>query len=137
MSKHEGESRRHIVVYVAGPYRGKCPNDTENNIIAARAVAEQVWQAGFTALCPHMNSAHMDGLIDDDGFLEGGLELLKRCDVILLSGAWTLSEGCRREHVYAERHKIPMAFSVGALDAHEGAYTWAGAAQGPRQGPGR
>jgi len=81
------------IVFVSGPYRG----DVAANIAKARELAVRIWQAGDIAVCPHTNSALMDGLASDEAFLSGYLELLKRCDCIALVEGWEKSEGSRAE----------------------------------------
>lgn len=72
------------VFYIAGPYRADTERDVLNNIRAAEAVAIKVWKAGHVALCPHLNSRLMGGICDDEVFLEGAIELMKRCDGVVL-----------------------------------------------------
>lgn len=109
------DSRRHVVVYVAGPYRS---NDgargVQRNIHAARLVAEELWKAGFTALCPHLNSQNLDGPggDTDGGFLEGGLVLLSRCDAVVLVEGWESSRGTQQEVELASECSIPVFDSV-------------------------
>ena len=46
------------VGYVAGPYSSSSNGrSVEDNIIAARDLAVWLWENGFVALCPHMNTA--------------------------------------------------------------------------------
>ena len=81
------------VVFVSGPYRG----NIEQNIANARMAAIRLWKAGYAVICPHMNSARMDGECPDDYFLEGDLEILKRCDIIYMLKNWEESEGASAE----------------------------------------
>ncbi len=90
-----GKSRP--VAYIAGPYRGMNGFDVSRNIESARLVAAALWRQGFYVLCPHMNTAHFDGVVDDRVFLDGALELMRRCDLVVLSRGWALSEGAREE----------------------------------------
>jgi hypothetical protein len=85
------------VAYVAGPYRGINAFDVSRNIESARLVAAALWRQGYYALCPHMNTAHFDGIVDDRVFLDGALELMRRCDLVVLSRGWAQSEGSREE----------------------------------------
>lgn len=96
------------VIYIAGPYRAKTPWQVQQNIEGAAILAAWCWQAGFAALCPHMNSAHMEGCATDEAFLEGTLELMRRCDAVLLHPDWRRSEGARAERAEAERLGIPV-----------------------------
>ena len=93
------------VIYVISPYRSKTINGVHENIEVARKAAVKLWRMGFVVLCPHLNSAFMDGVVSDDQFLEAGLELLKRCDGVYLTEV-ACSEGCRQEEVTARINNI-------------------------------
>lgn len=84
------------VIYVAGPYTGKTINDTFENIIRARQHAYRLWQQGWAVICPHANSAFMDGEDVEttrEMFIQGDLEILKRCDAIYMLPGWSTSRG--------------------------------------------
>ena len=85
------------LVFVSGPYRG----DTDSNIAKARELAIQLWQQGYAVICPHMNTAHFDGLCPDEVWLEGDIEMLKRCDAIALVDGWEKSIGANAEYKLA------------------------------------
>lgn len=85
------------VVYVIGPYRARTPNLIYHNIHEARAVAEELWERGYAVICPHLNSAFMDGLVPDDAFLRADHVLLRRSDAFALVKGWQASEGSREE----------------------------------------
>lgn len=72
------------LICIAGPYRAATIAGIHNNIELARQAAAEVWAAGFYALCPHMNSAFLDGVAPDEVFLMGGLEMVRRCDAVLV-----------------------------------------------------
>lgn len=93
-----------MVVYIAGPFRAANAWEVEQNIRRAEAVALGVWQAGWVALCPHLNTHHFQGVLPDETWLTGDLELLYRCDVVLTVPGWELSEGARAEVKFAELH---------------------------------
>lgn len=107
------------VVYVAGKYRGPHAWAVEQNIRAASDVAAAVIRAGHMPLTPHKNIAHMEGLADDAFFLAGTLELLRRCDAVILVPGWESSVGARAEVAEANRLGLPVfrppGGSIGAL----------------------
>lgn len=108
------------VIYIAGKYRGPNAWAVEQNIRAAEDVAVQVWAAGHAALCPHANSRHMEGVTTDANFLAGTLEMMRRCDAVLLVPGWEASVGTRAEVAEAERLGLPVfspALSMEALKA--------------------
>lgn len=111
------------VVYVAGPFRAMNANGRVNcwgvqkNVMAAMTLALEVWKLGAVALCPHSNTmffSDADG-IADNMWLDGDLELVRRCDALILTPDWERSSGARAEAKYADSHNIPVFFSIAAL----------------------
>lgn len=101
------------VIYIAGKYRGPNAWAIEQNIRAAEEVAAKVWAMGHAALCPHANSRHMEGVASDEVFLAGTLELMRRCDAVVLVPNWRDSEGARSEVVEAMRLGLPIIYTWG------------------------
>ena len=102
------------VAYIAGPYRGKTHYEVEQNIRAAEAVAIKYWQLGYAVICPHKNTAHFDGLAPDEVWLKGDLEILKRCDLIVMVPGWERSSGAIAEKELAEDCGIEVIMAEGA-----------------------
>ena len=98
------------VVFVAGPYRADSEQGVHRNIQRARGVAEVLWARGYVALCPHMNTAFMGGISPDDHFLAGGLELLRRCDAVVVCEGWQRSCGTRAEIARAQELGLPVYY---------------------------
>lgn len=96
------------LVYVAGSYRAPTAWGVEQNIRRAAEVAARIWAAGLVAVCPHLNSAHMEGVATDAQFLAGTLEMLRRCDAVILVPGWELSAGSRAEVNEADRLGLPV-----------------------------
>lgn len=111
-------NRRSIVVFISGPYRAPTPWHVEQNIRRAEELAAQVWLNGFTALCPHTNSRFMTGVAPDEYFLEGDLEMLRRCDCLLLAPGWKKSKGTAQEVNQANALNMPILYSVEMLKDH-------------------
>lgn len=108
------------VVYIAGPFRGRPVTDQwdqQQKIHRAAVLAHQVWAAGFVALCPHLNTAPFQGSLDDAIWLEGDLELLRRCDAVLMTEDWRMSVGAQAEHDYAQAHGMPVFYTLDVLCA--------------------
>lgn len=103
------------VVYVAGPYRAKTPFEVECNIHAARRLGAEVAKLGGLPLIPHANTAHFDGIQDDQFWLDGTLELLRRADAVIMLHNWERSTGARGEHAEAERLRIPIFYQLDRL----------------------
>ena len=100
---------RRPLVFVSGPYRANTERGIVNNIREAEYAAIEVWKAGGAAICPHLNTAHFGGILADSVWLEGDLEILRRCDGMLLIGGWAHSAGAMGEYEYAKREGIPYA----------------------------
>jgi hypothetical protein len=98
------------LAFVSGPYRAKTKLGIFINILKARKVAKELWKIGYVAVCPHLNSALMDGIIDDSRFLEGDMELLRKCDVVVVCKGWSKSSGTKGEIKEAYRNSIPVLF---------------------------
>lgn len=94
------------VIYIAGPYNG----DIDMNIAKARRMAVKLWEHGFIALCPHLNTANFEQVCQapEHIFLEGYLELLKRCDGIILLEGWLASKGSISEANLASELEMPI-----------------------------
>lgn len=108
-----------MLVYVAGPYRGKSRFriirffQVLRNIWRARRVAQELWRHGFTAVCPHLNTFLMDRLGPPEMFIERDLEILAKCDALATVSGWSGSAGTKTEIELAGRHGIPVFHGVG------------------------
>lgn len=90
------------VIYLAGKYRGSCPNEVYENIQHARREAFKLWQENWAVICPHMNTMFMDFKESGEPFISGDLEILKRCDAIFMLSNWKDSEGAKKEFELAQ-----------------------------------
>lgn len=95
------------VVYVAGPFRGQTQWHIAENIRAAERIGLLVANAGAMPLIPHANTAHFHGLINDQFWIDGTLELLKRCDAAVFMDNWQASSGARGELDYCVANDKP------------------------------
>jgi hypothetical protein len=97
------------VVYIAGPFRSKTGNmfEVQQNIMEAMKWSLLVWNNGGAALCPHANTVFFTGAAPDTVWLEGDIELLKRCDAILLIPGWHNSPGSVAEYEVAAGIGMP------------------------------
>lgn len=86
-----------LVAYISGPYSDKDPSKQGANITRASEVAEKYWKLGYAVICPHNNSAWMDDIIPWQQFLLGDLEILSRCDVVVMLPDWNKSKGASKE----------------------------------------
>jgi hypothetical protein len=96
------------VVYVAGPYRADSEWEVLQNIRQAEEVAKELWLAGAAVICPHKNTAFFGGLAPDDVWLNGDLEILSRCDIVVMGWNWQRSSGAHAERNRALDIGIPV-----------------------------
>lgn len=106
------------VCYIAGPFRGPSGWDIAENVRAAERLGLKVALLGGMPLIPHANSAHFHGQGSDEFWLEGTLELLRRCDCVVTSPDWRRSRGTRAEIIEARRRNMPI-FLSGDLSMHQ------------------
>ena len=100
------------VVYIAGPYRAANAWLVERNVRAAEALALEVAELGAVPLCPHTMTRHFEGTLTEQYWLDATLELMRRCDVVLLVPGWKQSEGTRGEVAEAVRLGLPVFRSL-------------------------
>lgn len=96
------------IVYIAGPFRGRTPWDVAENVRNAERWGLEVAKRGAMPLIPHANTAHFDGQLDDVFWLNGTMELLRRCDAVLMVPGWRESEGAKAERAEALVRGIPV-----------------------------
>lgn len=96
------------LAYACGPYRANTIRGVVENIRAAEAVALELWRMGFAVICPHKNSALFDGAAPDSVWLEGDLEILVRCDLLVTCEGWWDSKGSMKEVAVAGVRGIPV-----------------------------
>lgn len=102
------------VVYIAGPFRAPSHWGIVGNVRKAEELAHKVWSMGAAAVCPHLNTANFQGSLPDSVWLEGDLEIMRRCDAVLLVPGWLGSEGTKAEVALARKLGMPVFDS--ALD---------------------
>ena len=100
------------LVYVAGPYRAATREAVAQNIAAARHVGRIVAQIGMMPVMPTVNTAMFDfdfpGIGDDKFWIEGTIELMRRCDAVVMVDGWQFSQGATGELEEARRLGIPV-----------------------------
>ena len=121
-----------LLVYIAGPYRAPTTWGIQKNIHNARLWGVVVARAGAYPMIPHSNTAHFDGAVDGDDFwLQGTLEMMRRCDGVLLIDGWMRSTGACEEERQAAALGIPLLSADGwsnrgGSHIHEDVAAWIG-----------
>ena len=100
------------LVYVAGPYSGDIPQNIRN----AEKTSIALIRNGFHVITPHKNTAGYekyegDG-IDYQTWIDMGLDLLSRCDAMLVMIDSERSVGVQEEIRFCEENDIPIAYEI-------------------------
>lgn len=98
------------VIFVSGPYRANNLQGVLANIRKARKVSLKLWLEGWAAICCHSNTALFDGAAPDNIWLEGDLEILRRCDAIYMIDGWENSEGAISEFKLAQELGLEIIY---------------------------
>ena len=85
------------VLYVAGPFRAATAYEREQNIRRAEAVALDIMRLGYAVICPHALGRFTFGAVPEEQVMAGLIELMRRCDAVVLVEGWTRSPGTLRE----------------------------------------
>jgi len=96
------------LVYIAGPYRASDAWEVTENIHRAERAAREVARLGAMPVTPHSITARMSGVESDELWLQGTLELMRRCDAVLVLPSYESSEGTKGEIAEAERLQLPI-----------------------------
>jgi len=107
------------LVYVAGPYRAETREGVAQNVAAARHVGRLCVRKGWFPILPTVNTAHFDhdfpGLADDDFWRDGTMELMRRCDAVVLVDGWQYSSGAHAEIKEARKIGLKVYLSSNVL----------------------
>ena len=99
-----------MIVYISGAYSN---GDREENVARARRVAIELLKRGLTPLCPHTHYHNFDHEgVDYDAIIRADVELLLRCDAVLMLPGWQTSNGAKIEHKRAIEEGIPVFYGV-------------------------
>lgn len=105
-----------MLIYVSGKYSG----DVASNIGAARSVACKLWEMGHSVICPHTNTANFETFCkaDYDDYIKGDLDMIARCDAMVMVDGWMTSKGAVIENEYAKRLGISIYFESSLPPLH-------------------
>lgn len=107
------------LIYIAGPFRGKDGWIVNCNIHEAEKAAAIIVEDGRAfPVVPHSGGAHFDRCGTDEYWLDGTLELMRRCDAVLALPSWQSSTGAKGEIAEAEQMGLPVFYS------HDSLFRW-------------
>lgn len=110
-----------LLIYVAGPYTtregvSRGGHFIMDNIHKARSVAHELMKLGMAVICPHMNSMFMEcDVVPPTEVLNRDIEIISRCDAIVLVEDWETSHGVAEEIKFARERGIPVFECVECL----------------------
>jgi hypothetical protein len=96
-----------MLIYVSGKYSG----DIDANIEKAMQIAAELWIKGHAVICPHGNTSHFEircPAVTWEQYIAGDLNMIARCDGLVMIPGWEESKGAVIEKEYAEKLKIPV-----------------------------
>jgi nucleoside 2-deoxyribosyltransferase len=100
---------RNKLVYVSGPYTAPTDNEINENIQRAEDIAVMLMRNGFDVITPHKNTAgYQQYEFTHERYLEQDINILSRCDAIIMMNGWRYSKGACIEMEYAREKKIPI-----------------------------
>jgi len=96
------------LIYIAAPYRATSIAQQQHNIAQAKIMAQYYWLKGYAVICPHLNSANFDGLVEDEQFIQSYKGILLKCDSAIFHPDWKTSEGSIAEMNLCSLTNIPF-----------------------------
>lgn len=102
-------------VYCAGPFRAATDEQREANIRRAEEMGLEVAKLGASPVIPHANTRHLHSHVPEAFMLEATLELMRRCDAVILCEGWQESAGTRDEVCEAHWLGLPVFYTLFGL----------------------
>jgi len=109
--------RNNLLIYVSGNYEN---GHIAESIHKTREAAIQIWEAGYTALTPHLSTAQYwkDCPCSQKDYLDGITEIITRCDAIFLIDGWDDSDFALKEYENALAEVLPVFHTVDQLNEY-------------------
>ena len=101
------------IAFISGPFTHEDEiHGIKENINEASKVALKYWRKGYAVICPHKNTSDFQHAkdISHEVWYKGDLDILRRCDVIIMVGRWGVSEGAVREHELAKEIGLEIIY---------------------------
>lgn len=106
------------LVYIAGPFGADTPDAHQANVRRAALYRAPIARLGCYPVCPHTNTSELGGPTGKSSdpkeqkfWYDASMELLRRCDAIVMIPGWQTSTGAKMEKDFAQANGIPVLFS--------------------------
>ena len=108
------------MIYLACPYAHDDSAIREYRLVTVTEAAQEMISGGLRVISPLTYTCRFDSP-PPDGWYEFGLELLRRCDMLVVYAlpGWSASEGVRLELKEAKRLQLPISFLANQLEVAE------------------
>ncbi len=110
------------IAYIIGPLTASSIYNRFQNIRKAEDLSIRLWSAGYAVICPHLNSGMLQGACQEQNFIDGYIEILKKCDfAVLYDGVIARSTGSIAEVKCCRENNIPVyPANMGVIIQSEG-----------------
>lgn len=115
------ENRKPWLIYIAGPFRAATQWRVEQHVRDAEQAMVAIGKIGqalgvtLMGVCVHSMYRHVGDELPIDTLLDGDLELMRRCDAVLMVGKWQKSAGASAECERAIELFLPVFRSLNQL----------------------
>jgi hypothetical protein len=110
------------LIYISGKFSDEDRiHGTEKNIVIASECALACWRKGWAVICPHKNTKDYQHVKDlhYETWINGVIEMLRRCDAILMLPGWEDSTGATIEHDIATSKGISIFYAEDGIPQAE------------------
>ena len=112
------------LIYVAGKHTADTHSGIGDNIRKAETLSIKLFNKNWSVFTPHKNTAHYEiydavSHLDFDFWMKVDIEVLSRCDAIIMLKNWQNSRGSKVEHEYAQKHNIRIFYEEDGIPEPE------------------
>jgi hypothetical protein len=111
-----------VLVYISGPMTAKDGFTIEENTAAGVRVYLDLLRRKIPCFSPHLSGAFPSAwsALSHADWLAYDFAIIDRCTHVLMMPRWESSTGARLEKEYAERHHMPVCYSIPDLEERLG-----------------